>query len=68
METPNLEYVESHEIVKMINKLIDDNKLRLKTDMGRDNNQFVEGELAGLVKLLEWIIDINDARIYLRDE
>ena len=51
MEKPLLKHVDASEILVIINQTIAHNNLRLRTDMGRDNNQFVAGETEGLEKL-----------------
>lgn len=51
MEKQLLKHVDASEILVIINQTIAHNNLRLRTDMGRDNNQFVAGETEGLEKL-----------------
>ena len=49
MEKPLLKHVDASEILVIINQTIAHNNLRLRTDMGRDNNQFVAGETEGVI-------------------
>jgi hypothetical protein len=65
MEKPTLKHVDTTEILSIINKQIARNRLRLKTDMGRDNNQFVAGEAEGLEKLYMQLMKLEYDRSWL---